>query len=146
MIIALDIDGVVGTYPKFFEMFIPAMQSKGAKVGILTGRPESDKNAVVKALEGAGLKLDFYLFKPQEFEKFPNGVWKAVVCRYLGVDFLFDDFQHDDPEFVSDFVDVVGNTTVPFTTFHYDGKDGNGSSIKDYVEQIVDYLKEHTKK
>lgn len=135
--IGIDIDGMLKSYPDFFETFIPAMQSTGNKVGILTGRSEKDKEHIAAMFEEAGLKMDFYIFKPDEFKKMPNGVWKAAMCRIFEIDFLYDDMQHNDPTFISDFSQTVGKTVL-FTSFNYKSvPDASGDTLKDYVEEII---------
>jgi hypothetical protein len=138
---AIDLDGMFILYPDIFEVFIPAVQAKGVEVGILTARPDKEKDEFVKAFDKVGLKFDFILFKPEALEHISNGAWKAVMCRALKIDYLFDDLQHDDPQFVSDFTEVVAGTTVPFTTFTYSGTNDHVNQLKDDVEEIIEHLK-----
>jgi len=144
MKIACDIDGMVKSYPEFFQYLIPGLQSEGCEVGLLTGIKEDQSEIVIDAFKKKGITLDFAYFKPEELNKLPNGVWKAVICRYKKIDYLFDDFQHDNPEFVADFIETIGDATVPFTTIMSKNKpDANGNTLKDYVEEIIQYLEKN---
>lgn len=120
MIIAVDLDGMLLAFPDFFSGFFKTMQSNSNAVGILTGRPESEKEEILKALAGIDIKPDFYIGMPDEMKKqdFPPGIYKATVCNDLKVDLLFDDFQTNDPKMLADFFSM-NQTTVPFTSWAY---------------------------
>jgi len=115
MLIALDLDGIVFSYPGFFQTFAAAMQAAGNKVGILTGRPQSQKDALLEQLKSLGIAPDFFIGKPDD-SQLPNGVFKAIACRDLGIDVLFDDFQCDDPTMLADFFSL-NQQTIPFTSW-----------------------------
>lgn len=141
-VIAIDIDGVLDIYGDFFQLSIPAWQKMGAKVGIITSRLESDKKAVAEVLEKVGLKMDFLAFMPDDFQnkQIPHGVWKAILCRVMKVDILFDDMQRDDPTFIADFVEIVKTTKV-FTPVEYGSqRDANSKTAVDYAEEMIELL------
>lgn len=140
IVIALDIDGVLASYSNFFLGSIPAWQKAGMKVGILTGRSESGKEKIAEILTKFGIKMDFLIFKPDELDKIPNGIWKAAMCRIMKVDLLFDDMEHNDPVFVSDFMQTIGDTQI-FTPISYkDQPDAHDNTTKDYVDKLVEIL------
>jgi len=114
---ACDLDGMVFSFPSFFQSFVPAMQAAGNKVGILTGRPESEKDMLIEQLKALAIAPDFFIGKPDD-SQLPNGVFKAIACRDLGIDILFDDFQCDDPKMLADFFSL-NQKTIPFTSWAF---------------------------
>ena len=143
MIIGIDIDGMLDRFADFFQVSIPAWQKAGIKVGILTGRLESDKLHIAAVLAKVGIKMDFLLFKPQEFENanLPNGVWKGILCRIIEADILFDDMEHNNPAFITDFSQVVGHTQV-LTPINYSQEpDAEGKTTRDYAEEMIEAIK-----
>jgi hypothetical protein len=115
MLLAIDVDGMLLSYPKFFQAFFPAMQAAGSKVGILTGRPESQKDTLTEQLKALGIAPDFFVAKPDD-STLPNGAFKAIACRDLGIDVLFDDFQCDDPAMLAEFFSR-NQKTIPFISW-----------------------------
>lgn len=91
------------------------MQSQGHQVGILTGRPEADKDENLKLLAEYGIKPDFFVGKPDD-SGLENGSFKAAVCTKLGIDVLFDDFEADNPQMLACFF-ASNQTTTPFTSW-----------------------------
>lgn len=147
MIIAIDIDGMLDRFGDFFQISIPAWQKAGTKVGIITGRPDSNKEHIAKILEKVGIKMDFLLFKPDIFQdmNLPNGIWKGVLCRMMKVDILFDDLEHNDPVVITDFAQVAERTQI-LTPINYLMKpDAEGATTQDYVQQMIDTLKDKAK-
>lgn len=120
MIIAVDIDNTITAFPDLFKFFFKAYQDQGAKVGIITVRPEKDKEVVLKALEEIGINPDFFIAMPDKMREleFSSGIFKALVCNYLGVDVLYDDFESDDNGMMGDFF-TYNQKTKPFTSFAY---------------------------
>lgn len=120
MIIAVDLDGMLFAFPDFFQKFFPAMQSQGNKVGILSARPDGQKEEVTNFLKENGIAPDFFIGMPEDKRKegFSQGIFKAVVCNELGVDILFDDFQYNDSQMLADFF-TWNNKTTPFTGWAY---------------------------
>lgn len=143
-VIATDIDGVLDMpiLSDFFQISIPLWQKVGIKVGILTSRPESDKQIVAKVLEKCKLKMDFLAFMPDEFknQNLPPGVWKGVLCRLMKVDILYDDFQRDNPQFVADFVGIARDTQVLNPLSYNTLPDSNDKTSYDYAEQLIEAL------
>ena len=117
MIIGCDLDGMLLRFPRFFQAFVPAMQHAGDKVGILTGRPSSEVGTPTEQLKALGIAPDFFIAKPDD-STLCNGVFKAIACRDLGIDVLFDDFQCDDPKMLAEFFSL-NQTTIPFTSWSY---------------------------
>lgn len=142
MVIGIDIDGTLDTFGDFFEVSIPAWQKAGIKVGIITARLESDKQSVADVLKKVGIKMDFLMFKPLEFQnaQLPDGVWKGVLCRLLEVDILFDDMERNDPTFVADITQILNGTQI-LTPVEY-GKqlDGHDETTNEYAEQMINAL------
>lgn len=141
-VIAVDIDGVLDVYGDFFQVSVPAWQAVGVKVGIITSRLESDKSSVAAVLDQVKIKMDFLAFLPDEFANkgIPHGVWKAILCRVMKVDLLFDDFQRDDPTFIADFVEIAKGTKV-FTPLEYGLQpDANDKTAVDYAEEMIELL------
>ncbi len=142
MVIGIDIDGTLDRFGDFFQVSIPAWQKAGIKVGIITGRLESDKEYIANVLAKVGIKMDFLMFKPQEFvnKNIPNGVWKGILCRLVSVDILFDDMQHNDPAFITDFSQVIDKTQI-LTPINYKVEpDAQGKTTKEYAEEILNAL------
>src|SRR5947209_213184 len=117
MVCALDLDGMLFSFPEFFQVVIPCLQKAGHKVGILTARKESHTKESLKALLELGIKPDFYIAKPDDVE-LPDGLFKATVCNEMEIDYLFDDFEADNPTMLADFFSVAKHT-VPFTSWGY---------------------------
>lgn len=113
--VAVDMDGMLLANVSFFLVFFSAMQAQGHQVGILTGRPESDKKENLKLLAGYGITPDFFVGKPDD-PNLENGSFKAAVCTKLGIDVLFDDFEADDPQMLACFFSA-NQTTTPFTSW-----------------------------
>jgi ribonucleotide monophosphatase NagD (HAD superfamily) len=78
--VAIDLDGMLFSSPRFFRAFFPAMQAAGNKVGILTGRPHFQKDSLTEQL------------------------------KEVGIDVLFDDFQCDDPKMLAEFFSINQTT------------------------------------
>jgi hypothetical protein len=121
MIVAVDLDGMLIAYPEYFKFFFKAYQSQGAKVGILSARPASEKDFIEDALNKVGIKPDFVMLMPDDMKQrdVSPGIFKAIVCNELGVDVIYDDFQYDDNKMMGDFF-TYNQRTKPFTSFAYD--------------------------
>jgi len=124
MVVACDLDGMLLAFPSFFSHFFKAMQNEEGhpnKIGILTGRAESQKEKMVEVLNKMDIHPDFFIGMPDDMreKEYPAGIFKATVCNELGVDLLFDDFETDDPQMLADFFSL-NQKTVPFTSFAYD--------------------------
>lgn len=120
MIIAWDLDGMLLAFPDYAKVFFEAFQKQGAKVGILSGRPAKEKEAIEEALDEVGIEPDFVTLMPDKLKEmdFPVGIFKGIVCTQLEVDVLYDDFQSDDPTMMGDFFSYNQKTTI-FTGFAY---------------------------
>lgn len=119
-IVAVDCDGMLFSFPEFFAHFFNAMQASGSSVGVLTARPDDQKEAILDALEKIGIKPSFFVGLPKDIEgkEISHGLFKAKVCNELEVDLLFDDFQTSDNAMLADFFSN-NQKTVPFTSWAY---------------------------
>ena len=122
LVVGVDLDGMLLAFMPFFKVFFACLQAGGNKVGILTARPEHDKEENLAQLKDLGITPDFYVGKPDD-TNLPDGVFKAAVCTKLGIDLLFDDFESSNPQMLGDFF-ATNATTVPFTSWAYDPKGG----------------------
>lgn len=118
--IGVDLDGILISFPGYFQLFFKAMQGQGVKVGIITARPASQKDDLRKELEKVGIKPDFFVAMPDNLKEsnFPQGIFKGIVCTELKIDVLYDDFQASDPTMLGDFF-TYNQGTIPFTSFAY---------------------------
>jgi len=140
---AVDLDGVADTHSTFFQISIPLWQKVGIKVGILTSRPESDRQPVIEVFEKVGLKLDFYMFMPDSLKNadLPAGVWKGILCRIIAADILWDDFEHGNIQMIADFFDVVDSNIQVFSPITFAGQvDGQDKTVNEYAEQLIEAL------
>jgi 3-deoxy-D-manno-octulosonate 8-phosphate phosphatase KdsC-like HAD superfamily phosphatase len=112
---AIDLDGMLLSFPTFFTTFIPAMQAAGHEVGILTGRPASEREQNLTMLTQLGITPSFYVGKP-DHTTLEDGEFKALACTALAIDVLFDDFEHDDPAMLASFFSLCPTTTC-FTSW-----------------------------
>lgn len=93
------------------------MKDAGHKVGILTGESTSIDD-IKSVLSDLKIDADFIIQRPEDLKDFPIGIFKGEICKKMGIDVLFDDFQCSDPTIISDFFSV-NNTTIPFTSWAY---------------------------
>lgn len=119
MIVAVDYDQMITAFPEYFKVFFSAMQKAGNKIGVLSGRKESERNEIEKTIDSYDIEPDFCILMTDDIAgKYPVGIFKAKVCNYLGVDVLYDDFQYSDHAMLSDFFSI-NSTTIPMTSFAY---------------------------
>lgn len=119
--VAVDIDGILSAYPEYFQFFIKAMQNAGAKVIVLTARPSDELEELGEVFKKVDINPDYLITMPEKMKemRFPPGIYKAFICKYLQINVLYDDFQSNDPEMISDFFEY-NQDTIPFSSFAYD--------------------------
>jgi phosphoglycolate phosphatase-like HAD superfamily hydrolase len=115
---AVDLDGMLLAFPHVLIPLLATLQKAGARVGVLTARPDHEQEDIGKAAAEVGFTPDFVVCKPDDLAPLPDGVFKAEVCTKLGIDVLYDDMESDNPTMIADF--FAHNThTVVFTSWAY---------------------------
>jgi hypothetical protein len=79
--IAVDLDGTISEYPRFFELFTKAMAKAGCRVYIVTDRPAGTEAVVRHELDGYG--ITYHVLKITGD--------KASFILEEGISVLFDD-------------------------------------------------------
>jgi hypothetical protein len=87
LVVGCYLDGILLAFPTFFKEFFTCLQAGGNKIGILTARPEADKDENLAQLKDLGITPDFYVGKPNDTD-LSDGTFNAAACSQLGIDLL----------------------------------------------------------
>jgi hypothetical protein len=119
LVIATDLDGMLYAFPRVLIPMFKELQKAGNKVGILTAELDSNKDEIKDRMKELDFEPDFIITKPDALDKLPNGIYKGKVCKDLGIDLLYDDFQYSSGTMIADFFSTNEGRTEPFTGFAY---------------------------
>lgn len=107
MKISLDMDGTCLAKPEFFREFMAAMQARGHKVGILTGRSHTSKDDVMASLSKLGFpKPDFYFGRTPEYIPLNGAHFKSMIIKQEKIEIHFDDYDYDNADTIKLFADL----------------------------------------
>jgi hydroxymethylpyrimidine pyrophosphatase-like HAD family hydrolase len=96
MKISLDMDGTCLAKPEFFRELMAAMQARGHKVGILTGRKHTSEVACFAELSKLGFpKPDFYFGRTPEYMPLNGAHFKSMIIKREKIEIHFDDYDYD---------------------------------------------------
>ena len=88
MTISIDLDGCYWEHKMYFDLMAEAMQKAGHRVGVITGRRDKERPAII---EQVGFKMDF-LHVWGDDEAIVNGsAWKVKMMIHESVSVHFDD-------------------------------------------------------
>jgi len=110
MVIGLDLDDTITRHPAFFACIATALRAAGHRVVVITHR--ADPSDARRTLETLGVPHDGLHCQSRADRDRHGLAWKALVCRELGVDVMFEDC----PETVRH----IGPGTVCFVPFDPD--------------------------
>lgn len=107
MKISLDMDGTCVAKPEFFREFMAAMQARGHKVGILTGRPDTGQVKTLEQLSNLGFpKPDFYFGRTPEYMPLNGAHFKSMIIKREKIEIHFDDYDYDHTDTIKLFAEL----------------------------------------
>lgn len=131
MKISIDLDGTLYSRMAFFRELMLAMQSRGHKVGILTGHGQDSEAHDVRRLMEAGFpKPDFYFGRTPEYMPLNGAHYKSMVIRREGITLHFDDYDFDNQDTARIFAELGDEVHIARMKAREPVKDGSGKTIR----------------